>query len=187
MIYVLMPVSIILIFQLILFSMLLSYGVNSWRWQLYLWPHMLIVILRYPLSPIAVKWFSTKDKLNLTFPFMWLQTIDNPSTGDEGHQKRIKGTPLGFWNRVRWFWRNGGSEANHRWLGVKNDRVWLCLNYLKQDSKNLWIRPDGSWQFRARVPVFGRVWTPYIGWALFGAKEDLCSFKATIFRLNKIV
>lgn len=44
-----------------------------------------VIILRYPLSFVAVKWFSEDSRLS--FPFNWLGTIDASLLGDQGWQR----------------------------------------------------------------------------------------------------
>ncbi|MCK9622161.1 MAG: hypothetical protein M0R47_16695 [Methylobacter sp.] len=158
------------------------------KWGLYLIPHALIMANRYWLSWVAVKFFSTEDKLQLTHGWGWFMTRDNPLTGDAGHQARITGSPYDFWNRVKWLQRNGGNSFNYMQIGVDYDKWFAFNNWMIQDTQNFWKRPDGAWQFRAKVkiPFIKRAWTPYIGWGLFGPVDNRCKFTCTILRFNKI-
>lgn len=158
------------------------------KWALCLPLHLLVIINRYWLAWVAVKFFSTENKLQLKPGWGWFMTIDNPLTGDAGWQTEhmpIKGDPLLDENRIGWLRRNGGNSLNYGFLGVPDDKWWRLGNHMIQDAKRLWVRPDGAWQYRASIPVFGRVWTPFIGWGLFGAVEGRCKFTCTILRFNK--
>jgi hypothetical protein len=157
------------------------------KWFLFLIAHAAVVVARYPLSPIAVIFFTTNDKRELLAPFHWLGTLDNDLSGDDGWKnEHITGDPLSTWNRIKWLWRNGGNALNYTALGVPYDKWYALTNWIIQDTRNFWKRPDGAWQLRARVPVFGRVWTPYIGWGLFGPVDQRCKFTCTILRFNKV-
>lgn len=78
-----------------------------------------VIVLRYPLSFIAVRWFSEDGRLS--FPFNWLGTIDNDLYGDSGWKnEHLWGNdPTSYINQVRWLWRNGGNEFNYWWIGVQ--------------------------------------------------------------------
>lgn len=155
------------------------------RWALCLIVHIVAIVARYPLAPIAAVFFTTNDKRHLLFPFRWLGTIDNDLSGDDGWKsEHITGDPLSAWNRIKWLWRNGGNALNYGLLGVSHDGWFDIKWFMLQDGEDYWQRPDGAWQYRARVPIFGRVWTPYIGWGLFSQVNGRCKFTATILRFN---
>jgi len=156
------------------------------RWFCCLLVHIVAIVARYPLAPIAVIFFTTNDKRELIFPFRWLGTIDNDLSGDAGWRtEHITGDPLSTWNRIKWLWRNGGNSLNFGLLGVEYD-AWFSLKNCRKENQDGFIkRGDGAWQYRARVSVFGRVWTPYIGWGLFGPVNGRCKFTATVLRFNK--
>lgn len=156
------------------------------KWFLFLPTHILIVLARYPLAPFAVVFFTTNDRRELLFPFRWLGTLDNDLSGDSGWKsEHITGDPLSTWNRTKWLWRNGGNVLNYTLLGAPYDKWFALNNWMIQDTKRFWVREDGAWQFRARISVFGRVWTPFIGWGLFGPVNDRCKFTCTILRFNR--
>ncbi|WP_026601480.1 DUF7338 family protein [Methylomonas sp. 11b] len=158
------------------------------RWFLYFIPHFAVFLARYPAAPLAILFFSSDDKRTLT-GWRWLVTIDNDLGGDDDwRNKHIKpgSNPYSFWNRMRWLWKNGGNRFNHERLGMPVDSLFVWMHSQQQANQSFWQRSDGVWQWRATKKVFGRMWTPYIGWALFGAKNGICSFKATFLRLEKI-
>lgn len=156
------------------------------KWLLFLIPHSLIMANRYWLAWVAVKYFSTPNKMQLQPGWDWFMTLDNPLSGDSGWQnEHITGDPLSDKNRIAWLRRNGGNSFNYMQIGVEYDKWFSLQNWMLQDTKNFWRRKDGAWQFRAKVPVFGRVWTPYIGWGLFGPVDNRCKFTCTILRFNK--
>lgn len=144
------------------------------RWLRYLIIHMLAVIVRYPLSPIAVIWYSTEDKLHLT-RFNWLETIDNDLSGDKGWKaEHLAGSDvLSNWNRIRWLWRNGGNALNYGVLGCD------FQPFISQQT--YWKRPDGYWIFRKFWQITGtRQLEIFIGWGLYGPQLERCKFVCTI-------
>lgn len=167
------------------------------QWLLYLLPHILVVGLRYPLAPIAVKYFSTPNKLNLVWWLRWMETPDNPLTGDKGWQtEHIKpgSDPLSDENRTGWMERNGFAWFNFFIIGCIADRIWMALHYVTQNDHWFWFRPDGYWMLRAFIPFADVVifkggrpcWTPterylnvYWGWSLFGVVDGRHKFTFT--------
>ena len=116
-------------------------------WARYILQLPLFIIARlltYPLAPIAVKWFSTEDKLSLRFPFKWMMTLDNDMSGDESW-KRKNADPMSYLNRVRWLWRNGGHALNYGLLGCP--------------------RPSDYPQYRTFTPMLGLYLETYLGWS----------------------
>lgn len=97
------------------------------RWLLLLPAHILLVAVAWLLAPIAVRWFSTADKLHLTAPFKWMETIDHDLAGDEYWQAALgDADPLSNAARIAWLRRNGGNTVNYGMLGVLSDPVWLA-------------------------------------------------------------
>lgn len=144
------------------------------RWLLYLIPHLLAIIVRYPLAPIAVLFFSSRDRKYLKF-FKWLETIDNDLSGDKGWKKEhLSGSdPLSNWNRIRWLWRNGGNSVNYGYLG--------CGFQLYETQKTYWKRADGYWILRKFWKITStRQLEIFIGWALYGPQLNRCKFVCTI-------
>jgi hypothetical protein len=154
------------------------------KWFLFVPVYIFIWFVKFPLAPIAVLLFSSKDKRHLVF-CKWLETIDNDLSGDQGWKDSLKGDPLSFWNRVKWLWRNGGNWFNYWVIGVVNDARFVVEHQWEQDTKNFWQRSDGAWQYRATKKTFLGTWTPYIGWGLFGQVEERCKFTFTFLRFNK--
>lgn len=150
------------------------------RWLRYLIIHVLAVIARYPLSPIAVRWYSTENKLHLT-RFNWLETIDNDLSGDKGwKEEHLAGNDvLSDWNRTRWLWRNGGNALNYGALGCDFQEYTTQQTY--------WKRDDGYWIFRKFWQVSStRQLEVFLGWALYGPQLKRCKFVCTI-RLPSII
>lgn len=143
------------------------------RWLIYLIPHFLAIIVRYPLAPFAVLFFSSSDRKTLTF-FKWLETIDNDLSGDYGWKKEhITGDSLSNWNRIKWLWRNGGNALNYGLLG--------CDFQPYETQKTFWQRLDGYWLFRKFWQVTStRQLEIFIGWALYGPQLNRCKFVCTI-------
>lgn len=143
------------------------------RWLLYLIPHLLAIVVRYPLAPFAVLFFSSKDRTHLTF-FKWLETIDNDLSGDLGWKtEHISGDSLSSWNRINWLWRNGGNALNYGLLGCDFEQ------YTTQDE--YWVRADGYWIFRKFWQITStRQLEIFIGWALYGPQLFRCKFVCTI-------
>lgn len=151
------------------------------RWFLLLPAHVGIFLIRYPLSPIVILLFSTKDKRYLT-AFRWLETVDNDLTGDTGWQvEHLKGdNPFKFWNRVKWLWRNGGNSANYGFLGCDyNDPEWSGLP-AECDKRGLYVRKDGYWLYRKVIAGVEVFW----GWGIYGPKNDRCKFTFTTRKFN---
>lgn len=153
------------------------------KWLLFLIPHVLIIANRYWLAWVAVKFFSTENKLQLKPGWEWFMTIDNPLSGDSGWQnEHITGDPLSDKNRIAWLRRNGGNSFNYNQLGVPEDKWFAITNWMVQDQDCLWTRNDGAWMLRG---YFGPFYL-FIGWSLFGAIEGRCKFTCTIKLKRKV-
>lgn len=166
------------------------------QWLLYLPAHIALVALRYPLAPLAVKYFSTDDKFGLQPWLNAFMTLDNTLAGDRGWQTEHVppgSHPLSDANRIAWLRRNGFNTANFTWLGCAADYIWIVWQVGREDH---WFhaRPDGYWMLRGFLPfpdvvLFdnGRLcWTPtkrylnvYWGWSLFGTVKDRNKFTFT--------
>lgn len=158
------------------------------EWYRKLVIHILVWLAKYPLAPIAVLLFSTPDGKQLRRPFLWLQTNDNDLGGDSGWKnEHIKpgSDPYSFWNKVKWLWRNGGHDFNYKVLGTPNDQWFYFDNYMIQDSKEFWVRPDGYWMFRGyrKWPFSKKRLFIFTGWSLFGPINKMCKITCT-FRLR---
>lgn len=150
------------------------------RWLVYLLAHITLILLRYPLAIIAVKFFSTPDKLHLT-RFRWLETVDNDLRGDHGWQTEhmpVKGDPLNDRNRIGWLWRNGGNSVNYNLLGCPDDPAWRAAT--DPNTGWYWCRPDGYWLYRRFTPFAGRRLERFFGWSLFGPQQGRCKFVFTV-------
>jgi hypothetical protein len=148
------------------------------KWLLLLPIHILIIITRYPLAPIAVLLCSSADRKQLT-DWRWLETIDNDLAGDTGwRNEHIKpgSDPLSFWNRVRWLWRNGGNSANYNLLGCAYDPNLPPLNTAGGVCLS---RRDGYWLLRKFIPLFGKYLELFWGWGLYGPVNGRCKFTFT--------
>lgn len=79
------------------------------------------------LAPLAVWLRSTPDKLHLRWPFGWMETIDNPLTGDAMWQANQLhgGDPKSWRARTLWMMRNGGQHAMYYFFGVPSDGLVL--------------------------------------------------------------
>lgn len=132
------------------------------QWLFYLPLHVIVIALRYPLAPIAVLLFSSKDKRSLTF-MHWLETIDNDLSGDEGWKTvHIKpgSDPLSYRNRVGWLWRNGGNRFNYTVIGCKVKPL---------------PRSDGYWMIHQ---LFGKV-ELFWGWGIDSNNNGYSKFTFT--------
>lgn len=150
------------------------------RWFLYLIPHVVLSVLRYPLAVIAVAFFSSPDKRRLN-RMRWLETIDNDLSGDDGWRGEhlIGNDPLSFINRVRWLWRNGANAVNYGLLGVpvEGGRVMVRVAY---PAGQRIVREDGAWMYRRFFKIGARYLEIYIGWALMGPQRGRCKFILTV-------
>lgn len=151
------------------------------QWMIFLPLHIILILSRYPMAPIAVILFSTSDKLHLKW-FKYLETLDNDLTGDSGwRNEHIKpgSDPLSTWNRIGWLWRNGGNAVNYKVLGCK-------YGPCKQLSTSTWINDSGYWLLRKWVPMFGKYLEIFVGWGLNGNVVGYSKFTATIrMKANK--
>ena len=157
------------------------------QWLIYLIPYILLWLLKFPLAPIAVILFSTKDRKHL-WKFLYLfETIDNDLGGDSGWLTHITGDRYSTWNRIKWLWRNGFNTFNFLILSIKLNVAEYNEWKYNQTDRNFWIFSDGSWQYRAhkKIPFINRYWTPFIGWGLFGPINGRCKFTCTIPRFEK--
>lgn len=148
------------------------------QWLAFFPVHLGVTLVRYPLAPIAVYFFSTKDKRYLTF-FRFLETLDNDLFGDISWQiKHLKGdNPFKFWNRVRWLWRNGGNAVNYLVLGCDYYDMRYQGFPSDCDFRGWYIRDDGYWLYR-------KVWFGgleiFLGWNLYGEVHNKSKFVLTI-------
>lgn len=153
------------------------------QWLIYLPVHGFLVVLVRPwLAWVAVKWFSTDNRLQLHPWLFWFETIDNPLSGDKGWQtKHIPpgSDPLSDQNRIAWLRRNGFNWFNHWVLGCKDDEVFALFNRAVQNQHWLWVRPDGYWMLRAYIPWGKRYLNLFWGWSLFGEIDGRCKFTFT--------
>lgn len=148
-----------------------------YKWLALLPLHLAVILLRYPLAPIAVLLFSSSDKRRLT-RLKWLETIDNDLTGDDGWKtEHITGVPLAFWNCVKWLWRNGGNRFNYETIGTR-----AFITY--QVGPSVWRNADGYWMLRKKIPLFGKTLELFWGWSLHGRINGLCKYTFTT-RLTK--
>ena len=172
-------------------------GLRVGQWLAYLVAHLVLVVLRYPLAPVAVRFFSRPDKRRLVTWLEPLMTLDNDLDGDSGwRNEHIKpgSDPLSDSNRIKWLWRNGFNTANFTWLGCQGDLLWTLVRMAQQHQRAFWYRDDGYWMLRTFIPfpdvvIFdkGRLcWTPterylnvYWGWSLFGTVDGRHKFTFT--------
>lgn len=144
-------------------------------WLIRLPVHIGVILLRYPLAPVAVRYFSTPDKRRLT-QFRWLETIDNDLSGDNGWKtEHIKpgSDPLSDENRIDWLRRNGGNAVNYGLLGISNE--WA----VRHDKPWLWRDYIGHWMIRKWIKIGPKYLELFWGWSLLGAKQGRCKFVFT--------
>ncbi|PPC91869.1 MAG: hypothetical protein CTY34_02005 [Methylobacter sp.] len=160
-------------------------SVKILHWVGMLLIHLLIVLLRYPLSIVAVAFFTTPDGKRLTEPFLWLDTLDADLTGDAGWRAHLNGAdPMAFWSRIRWLWRNGGNATNYQTLGAPYQGGWASAKkprpYPSLTMPAFYRRPDGYWLLRTYI-VLPRGWylEVFWGWNLFYGVYDRCKFVFT--------
>lgn len=130
-----------------------------WRFPLF-W---MVIIARYPLSLIAVKWFSQDGQLS--FPFNWLGTVDNDLYGDSGWKaEHLWGNdPTSYINQVRWLWRNGGNRFNYYTIGVSSTE-----------------RPEWAFWKKSAIPLIaGRFIDCRFGWSDYNL-QGRCKYVFTI-------
>lgn len=123
-----------------------------------------VFVLRYPLAFLAVAVFARDGQLS--FPFGWLRTIDNPLYGDEGwRQEHLWGkNEKAYINQVRWLWRNGGNEFNYWWIGVSDANA-----------------PDWAFWSKRVIPLLaGRFLDLRFGWSPEGPKQGRRKYVLTI-------
>jgi hypothetical protein len=117
-----------------------------WLKYVLLLPFFILMRLStYPLAPIAVTFFSTRDRLSLLPPFEWMMTDDNWLVGDEHWRRIITGDPLSLKNRIGWMWRNGGHHASYFLFGCP--------------------RPSAYPTHRTFTPLLGLYLEVYLGWS----------------------
>ena len=164
-----------------------------WIWLKKILISISVVIVRYPLSPFVVLFFSSKDKTTIT-RFKWLMTIDNDLTGDSGwKEEHLWGdNPLSFWNRVRWLWRNGGNSFNYNQLGLPALGA-IVIEEVAYDDKGRVVeryvlREDGFLfrKFYRRKTKEEKYWEVFIGWALEGPQHGRCKIVLTIRGRTKV-
>lgn len=88
------------------------------RFLIYLPIHIAVILLRYPLGPIAV---ALSRSYKLPWIFRWLDTDDFDLRGDGGHQERMFARgymPEDYLSMLTWVWRNGGHWVNYHLLGM---------------------------------------------------------------------
>lgn len=159
------------------------------QWLIYLPLHVLTVLLRYPLAPIAVIFFSTPDRKHLTF-FKFLETQDVDMGGDTGfqtHHITPGSDPYSVWNRIRWGFRNGCQTLTYRWFGVNFDKEWADSISATSEGKIFFVRPDGAWLlFIDNKPLFGRFLTIFFGFGIRSNINGKSKFSCTVrFKAKK--
>ena len=133
-------------------------------------------IIRYPLAPIAVIFFSTPDKKHLTF-FKFLETIDNDLGGDNGWQTvhiAPGSDPYSNWNRIGWLWRNGFDRIAYFWLGCgeagcfyafppsieyryNSNGYWCIHKFFKIPFVTLWFEIYWGWSIGATLQGLNKI------------------------------
>lgn len=117
--------------------------------------HIIAVLLRYPLAPVAVLFSKDND---LTYGWRWLGTIDWPLTGDDGWREEhlVGDDPASFLNKTRWLWRNGANRINYFQLG----------------------EPAGVSQFWSLKTTPGWQWR--LGWNPYDSKQGRAKYNFTV-------
>lgn len=160
----------------------MKFSLNILLWISYAVAHIAAVTLRYPMSPIAVLFFSTDDKRHLT-SFNWLETLDNDLSGDRGWRtEHITGDPLSNWNRIKWLWRNGANSFNYKVLGCHYQEPLLSGLPKECDYRGLYVRNDGKWLYRR---IFFDCFEVYWGWAIYSPVKLVCKFTLTTRGVKK--
>lgn len=152
------------------------------QWLLYLPAHLIVVGSAMALAPVAIKYFSTDDKLYLKRPFKWMMTVDNTLAGDSGWQNEhmpVKGDPLADKNRIGWMRRNGGNRANYFWLGCASDDLFNS-KFLFRQNEWTFARNDGYWMLKGYVNLGLRYLNIFWGWSLFGKQAGRCKVTYTV-------
>lgn len=157
------------------------------QWLIYLPIYLALWVLKFPTAPFILVFFQNNAGTNLVGLGKLWGTIDNDLGGDYGWQLKIRGNKYAFKNKLLWLWRNGFNYFNYKFLSIKINLEDFGKYYYKQQGKRFWIFSDGSWQWRAkvRIPIWGRYWTPFIGWGLFGPINGRCKFTCTVLRFEK--
>ena len=149
------------------------------KWLALLLPHIILISNRYWVAWVAVRFFCTADGKSLQPWLSWLMTDDNDLGGDSGWRNEhipAGSDPYSFANKLAWMRRNGFHHFNYAIIGIPTDKWWVLANYLMQDTKRFWQRPDGHWMLRGN---FGPIYL-FIGWSLFGGINGRDKFTATI-------
>lgn len=130
---------------------------------------LLVILARYPLAFLAVAFFQSNKQL--TFPFKWLDTIDNNLDGDYGWKtEHLSGSnPSSYWNQVRWLWKNGGNRFNYFVIGVPSD---------SKPTWAFWIKKSLPW------PQTGKYLDLRIGWSDYSL-QGRCKYVFTLRRQTK--
>jgi hypothetical protein len=151
------------------------------KWLALLPVHLVVVGGAWLLAPIAVRWFSTDDKLHLRSPFRWMETIDNDMGGDSYWKaEHLAGSDaLNESARIGWAKRNGGNAVNYGPLGVPVDPAWLHryrspINGQISGGPLWWS--DDAFCLRWMRPIGGRIMELSLGWALLGPKAGRAKY-----------
>ena len=147
------------------------------QWLLLFPVNIIYSIICTALSPFAAL-FVTDDRRFLRQPFVWLDTIDNDLSGDDGwKQEHVWGVdPLSWINRTRWLIRNGGNKVSYGAFGC------LDTGYLQHGF--YYANTEGYWLYRRPIWITStRFIDLFIGWNLPGAKHDRAKYTSS-FRLK---
>jgi hypothetical protein len=156
------------------------------KWLALLPVHGLVVGAAKTLAPIAVKHFSTPDKLDLKFPFRWMRTIDHGLDGDQyTNIAKNGGDALADDARIAWLRKNGGNATNYGLLGVPSDAVWLAkyrstYNGVITGGPIWWS--DNAFCMRWYPKALGRTFEISTGWNLLGPQSGRCKFWCSVRR-----
>lgn len=130
------------------------------------------VVLRYPLAPFAVFFFSTPDKRHLT-RFKDMETVDWDLAGDTGWREEhlIGSDPLSFINRVRWLWRNGYAGKAYNEFGVKLSTVTITETPTNIENLTIVTTDQKYFLYRKFVKTGSKYTEYFFGWSLKGPQE----------------
>jgi hypothetical protein len=129
-------------------------------------------------------WLNNHSKRGIGFVLPtwlnWFNTPDNDLRGDETFQK-ING--IGYWQCVKWLWRNPAYSFVLKYLQypyrtvVKGDKTIKDNDNAK--AGYCFVRANGLFQFTYIVPIgFNRCFMVNLGWNIRGLVDDNVQPKA---------
>lgn len=160
------------------------------RYALYLVLSLIAHGIAFALSPV-LPWFAEQRLGALNNASLlgvgprlpiWLAWFDTPDNSLDGDSRFLKLNGRGYWQKVRWLYRNRVYGFNWTVLSAKVEKERTVtgdpnIGYQGSRFGTLKIaQPNGAWQYKIVTPLFGRVFEGNFGWLLDDTSKQRALF-----------